>query len=186
MLLFQDRVPQFNAPTFHQPLACASNIRQQTVQDSSDVHFPFQSAMPASPQNLARQPNAPMSLLLLVCPKSNCRVQFHPRQERDRHFRSHFAYSLPCPFPRCPWRGSRQSVYKVHWKRNHQKRDQAPVRRQNVISKPDPLMKLVHWDALTVESASEISLSIVRITAEKINKLGVWEGGWGRRAKFSQ
>jgi len=52
---------EFNAPTFHQPLAWGSNIGQQTAQDSSDVHFPFQSVMPASPQNQARQPNAPVS-----------------------------------------------------------------------------------------------------------------------------
>jgi len=142
--------------------------------------------MPASPQNEARQLNAPMSPPPLVCPKSNCTVQFHRRQERDRHLRSHFSHWMFCPFPRCPWRGSRQDVFKVHWKRNHAKHGQAPVRRQNVIYNPDPLVKLVHWNALTVESASDISHSIVGIRAKELNKLGVWEGVWGRRAKFGQ
>jgi len=39
---------------------------------------------------------------------------------------------------------------------------------------------------LTVESASDISHSIVGIRAKELNKLGVWEGVWGRRAKFGQ
>jgi len=57
---------------------------------------------------------------------------------------------------------------------------------QNVIYNPDPLVKLVDWDALTVQSASEISLSIVGIRAKELNKVGVWEGEWGRRVKFGQ
>ncbi|KAI0293205.1 hypothetical protein BC826DRAFT_1015850 [Russula brevipes] len=159
----------------------AASTKTVQVQDSSGVHFPFQFVMPASPQNQLGQLDTPMS----PCPECN-RVQFHRRQERERHIQSHFAHSLFCPFLRCPWRGNRQDVFKAHWKRNHEKYGQAPVRPQNVIYYPGPLVKLVDWNALTVESALEISLSIVRIRAKELNKIGVWEGGWGRRAKFGQ
>ncbi|KAI0293203.1 hypothetical protein BC826DRAFT_1015810 [Russula brevipes] len=161
---FQDRVPQLNAPTFHQPLACESSIGHKcTVQV---------------------QNSAPISPRLLVCPK--CGVQFHRRQERDRHLQSHFAHFLFCPVPRCPWRGNRLYVFRAHWERNHQEHGQAPMRRQNEIYNPDPLVKLVNWKALTVESACEISLAIVGIRAEQLNKVGVWEGAWGSRAKFGK
>jgi len=184
-ILSRDGVAQLNAPTFQQPPVCESSIGQQTVQvqDSSGVHPPFRFVVPASPRSRLGQLDAPMSPQSLVCPGCD-KVQFHRRQERDRHILSHFAHYLFCPFLRCAWRGSRQDVFKAHWKRNHQKYGQAPVRPQNVIYYPGPLVKLVDWKALTVESALEISISIVMIRAKELNKIGVWEGGWGRRASF--
>ncbi|KAI0293209.1 hypothetical protein BC826DRAFT_1015896 [Russula brevipes] len=179
----QDQVPQLNVPTLHQSPSFESGVWQQMgqVRDPSPVHLPSQNFMPAPSQIQVPQRNAPTPARLLVCPKSKCNATFGRKQDRTRHFRSHLPYSIFCPFPRCPWRGRRQDIFKWHWEKKHLDHGQTPAQHQTLVYNPDSLLKSIDLDALTFESALEIALSIMRVRATELDRVDVWEGGWGRR-----
>jgi len=57
----------------------------------------------------------------------------------------------------------------------------APSKQQSQIYYSKGLVTAIVGDALTVDDAAEIALSVVAIKAIELDKGDVWENGWGRR-----
>ncbi|KAI9463800.1 hypothetical protein F5148DRAFT_193588 [Russula earlei] len=118
-----------------------------------------------------------------ACP--NCNRRFQRRQERDRHLLIHLPYSIYCPSLHCAWRGDRTYGLARHWRNIHANYGPVPQWQQSQIYDPARLVRLILCGALTVEDAASIALSIVALRAMELNKVELWQNGWGRR-RFGQ
>jgi hypothetical protein len=112
-----------------------------------------------------------------------CEQSFGRHQERDRHVRTHLPFWLFCPVLGCAWRSDRSYTLVTHWTENHPNFGEAPRPEDCKIYNPDPLVQSVVSGELLIEEATAIALQGVRIRAQEQDKVGIWEGEWGRRLR---
>ena len=115
-----------------------------------------------------------------VCPL--CKEEFFRKQERDRHIRSFLPHFFCCPFRECPWRGDRHDILKKHLRTKHA-HFKPPVQPRYQIYNPDPLVELIVLDQLSIESAAEFAVILVKCRADMLKKVGIWKNWWGRKPK---
>ncbi len=148
---------------------------------ASPVHVPAPVVMPAPSQNQVAQVDSPKG------PPWECPIGgriFKRRQERNRHLRAFLPHSLHCPFSYCPWRGNRYNNLKSHWVTKHPN-CKVPHKKRCQIYDPDPLVEQIVGRQLSIEAAAERALSAVESRVQGLNKVNVWEDGWGHKQQKS-
>jgi hypothetical protein len=74
---------------------------------------------------------------------------------------------------------------KKHWSTIHATRTSPEFEREDCrIYDPDPLLQSVVSGESTIEVAIELALQAVEIRAQELDKVGIWDDGWGRRPKL--
>jgi hypothetical protein len=110
-----------------------------------------------------------------------CRQRFGRHQERDRHMLTHLPPWLFCPFLGCPWRGDRSYTLPTHWTKSHADFGEAPKTEDCKIYNPVSLLQSVIRGELLIEEMTAIAVQAARIRSQELEKVGIWEGEWGRR-----
>jgi len=150
-------------------------------EDASQEYAPLPPVMPAPSPNQAAQVGA-LADAPPQCPL--CGLNFHRRQERDRHVGTYLPHWLFCPFDHCPWRGNRPYDLKTHWSTTHADFGQDTQLEDCIIYNPDPLVQSVVSGESSIEWVRELALQAVKIQAPVLGKHDIWEGEWGRRQRI--
>ncbi|KAN0134004.1 hypothetical protein V8E53_008222 [Lactarius tabidus] len=115
-----------------------------------------------------------------ICPGS-----FSRWQELDRHKLTHVPYFMHCPLPHCAWRGNRAGLFKRHWQQEdhrsyHELYGRSPERSQIETFNPWVILDQIVNGAISLHEGKVQAISLVRVKACELQKLGMWLEPWGR------
>ena len=195
-----DQVGRSNASTYPQP---SPHVRQDVrltfiamiyarlltptqtfpVRDASPVHIGPQLDLLAQSQNPATKIKAHTPHKAHACP--SCKKKFQRRQELMRHLLSNLPHWILCPFPRCPWVGNRRWNLKAHLRKAHPKFNDGrePEDEETQIYDPEVFVESMARGTLTVASAADTALSMVKNRFAEPDKAGLKAKVWSSRRK---
>ena len=153
------------------------------VRDANPVHIGPQLVTLALSQNPATKIKAHTPHKAHACP--NCKKKFQRRQELMRHLLSNLPHWILCPFPRCPWVGNRRWNLKAHLRKAHPKFNDGrePEDEETQIYDPDVFVESMARGTLTVASAADTALSMVKNRFAEPDKAGLKANVWSSRRK---
>jgi hypothetical protein len=113
-----------------------------------------------------------------------CNRGFDRKQERDRHYFTHFPFWVYCRSVGCSFRTDRPTDFRKHWAVKHE--NEGPVPGKEEFEIYNPAHTLLWIDFLTFDEATEFACVLVDEKARQIGKQDLWEDSWGRKVKKAQ
>ena len=162
------------------PLKLLPELQRVSSHESLDTYDPFTSFI-----NARKNAERPVTFhLRYSCPY--CRREYKGLQDLNRHLVLNLPYYIQCPFPHCSRTDSRLDSLRVHLRRVHP--DFNPSENIELeeaqLYDPAKLTQSMANRTLTVESAVDIALSMIKERFADLGKTGVETNLWGNRTEF--